>query len=590
MNLFSNVDLVNSFIINSILNFFICIGFMILSFFLIKIIYRNNILKNQLVKYKFLNNIVTVILGAIVGLPALLYIDNLQWSLTLYIIAIAALSFIFNHYLFLGSSTLLITVSLLIFFNDKSNQLNNYYFILNICLIIITYLLLLGLKYLPWKNNIIFIIFLLLQILINVTISFPIVLTDVFKKISNNFDYFSFCISFLIYTILSIAIFSILKIANRFISKNDNLSLKLNVVNNFIYGPNLKTAINDFIKQHHVNYAIIAKFNLQGFDNLMTQYGASYVNKLRTQSLKILNDKLKEFECINYLLNDDQYFSLIKLNNIDDLNLSSVLKGNELFERHENDPLYFLENLIKEVIEKLKQEHIYISINSWCCIYGIQSNDIDFINNNLQNLYNIKFSSLKNSVLLLQNLTSQNAKQKSKNEILNEIGIFSPNSIAINFSEIIFSNKHYFSINASSIIPFLVNKFEIWNVIDNELIKSVIMCHTSALGIKEFIQKGYQNEINHILLIDYPQYLLEQNNFNLFDLMAKISSYGLVKEQYCLCIRFYHNIFTSEFLENVNTLIKNNISFIFKHNYQKITNKQIKNYISKYQELAREIN
>lgn len=92
--------------------------------------------------------------------------------------------------------------------------------------------------------------------------------------------------------------------------------------------------------------------------------------------------------------------------------------------------------------------------------------------------------------------------------------------------------------------------------------RSAIICHLSAKAIRAYVENGLNVESN-ILIIDYPQYLIEQVNFNVMQLISNINSYEINAQNIILNIQIDVLIFSEVFFKNLQRLIDNNFKLAF---------------------------
>ena len=376
-----------------------------------------------------------------------------------------------------------------------------------------------------------------------------------------NFLYYAMIILFSF--LGSLILFTILRYYSRFMVNSKNIQVQTKYKNGFIISENIVNDINEFIVQNNVSKALILLVSFRGIDELLTYKSASHVHDVIAKILLQMKEKLSVHYNFFPYVENNQYFLFIDISYLEKININ-LSKSNNSSRRNKNDFLYEFEKLFRSLIrvEILDNKKYKIEPSLQALIYGIQSNNLKDINSFLlSSLFNI---SNKNNLINLLDADSFYNKYSTynKSRLLENINLFSTNEIEVSIKlEKTKNGRNYYKGNAMILTKILLDKKDFYKISDSEYINDVIMCHISALLIKEFVNKKL-NKSNNYLIIDYPYNIIASNELDIQGLINSISSYNLQTNKVIL------NIFTDpkridnkQFNKNLNLLLKNNIKY-----------------------------
>ncbi len=570
----------SGYLVNIILNVIFCLGVLFTTFIIVNTYERSKIHNYIISKFKVSIEFNKFITGALVSLFSLwyLFMKDVNWSYSIFLLAAISFAFFYNIYFYMGFLPLTIVVMVFLYFSpNKGAEINStaiYDLIQNAIILFLATIFGYLSRWLKWKNNSLFLLTNITIMGITIAVMFPVVYSQAITPLTP-YQMSVYGIDYVFYLIIAFSSFSLFKIAKNFIMKTEKLSLNVSFKKGFILQKYSKEQIKRFIVDENVSYAVVMRIDITGTELLTTKQGLSFASSIKDEAITLLKDKLENYKSIFYMqANDTEFFTMIKLDEIPN-NTSTMINGNSLSSRKPTDILKFIEKAIKksklELIEKMNEEVSQglieqsklneIEFAAFCALYGVETNDLDQINNIL-NKCNKANISATNEVVYIKMDSGLDIVKKSKDNILSEYGLFSPTSINIKFKVEPFKQWQLYHIKAISIKPFLTTKQEIWDTTDNKVISSTLMCHTSAKGIKQFLSDGLNKDKN-ILLLDYPKYFISQKDFNLYELNSHISSYGLEKDKFILNI-YFDNLEISEiFIDNINNIKRGGIKIAF---------------------------
>lgn len=566
---------INNFIVSTLLNLLYVTLLFIVIFVLFKTMLKFGWIEKKCKQSKVFSGFIMISLGMLCSLLSIWYIYSDNWSITIFIFGIITISFFFNYFFLIGSLPIIILSSIFIFLKDFNNGFNDssYILILNGIVLILGLLMSIISRFLKWRNNIIFLIANANILTASFIITFPLVVTNTINPVSG-YDNFEFGINFIFYAIQSLLLFSLLRFIEKFMNKTETMTTEVKYMNGFIINKFANSAINDYIKKNKVEIALVIRFNIQGLDKIISDYGSAYTFEVKTKIINKLKEKFSQFNPFYYMQqNNSEYFCIIKIDDWSNINLRKMIEGNKIKMRVSNDILTDIQNIINDATKELKREEINTKIFTYCTLYGIDSNNIESINKALSNINIYNIGTHLNDVIYIRVNQDINRNKISKNKILQELNLFSPTDIHIKFIKKKHNNDNLYYVEASNLKPFLTNKKEILSISHNKVISSTIMCHISAKAIKQFMIDGLNVEHNY-LMVDYPQYFLEQEDFSLYDLISRISSYGIQNQNFYLDINIEHLELSENFIRNVELLKNNDINISFNNVPHSISNKE----------------
>lgn len=574
MNNALKLEDVSSYFISTILNIIFLIAFFSILYLVIKTFEKSNFYNNLVNKRKYSELLYNIVVGLLVSSIGAWYLKFNDWNITLYIISLMSFSYFFKKpFLFATIPLTLLFIVLYFFYNYNSQiQTSFYYLILNLILYILWMAWSIATLFIKLKNNLIFVFILFNSLLTSALIIIPVLVTQVINKLVS-IDIFSFIFNFLFYLIISISSYGIFKLIERFIKKTDDISKNISYKDGFIIQKYAMSSIEKYIKNNNINHALIVKFMIEGLETLIQNFGSSYVTSIRKKVLEKIKSKLNNYSPLFYLQkNNTEYFCIIKIEDIRIIDLQVFKKGNQFINRNKDDYLSFLQQSIKDCIDELKREDIFIDITCLVSIYGITTNNIEDINHNLSKIKNIDTSKNLNNILYIDSYKNYNYVKKSPSDILSDYGLFKPNDISIKLIKEKIKNKNYYTIDAICIKPFFTNKQEIINHSPDQNIKNAITSHISAKALIEY--KHNFNLYNQAkLLIDYPKSYIDDSDFNINTFLSKLKSYGLSLDHYCLSIIFDNQDISQNFINKIKQLALQGLSISFT-NVQKISKSQ----------------
>ena len=518
---------------------------------------------------KIFNILITSLMGASSSCFSFVYSSWSSYSVFIFFFIpfIFILSYKFGRYFSIGAFPVVcIAIGLCFIENNNINVLIIGYVLAFLCLTsgVVS-------SFVRWKISYIFAG--LIFIIFTITALSSVV---VYTKIFNEASYMLFPTSqptYLYYGMLNLfsfisclILFTTLKIYTKFIFKSRKIETQTQYKNGFLISKDFTSNINNFIYENNINRAVILLLKFNGIDELLTSKSASYVHKLIANNLVKLHDKLKDYTFLPYM-NSNQYFLFIKLDNNEqiDINLSKLNNGSR---RRKIDFLYKYEEILKSIIEKevVANKTLKISLSGNCLIYGVQSNKINDINSFLlSSLRNVPINSGCINLLDAESFYNKYSNY-NKNKLLEDIDLFKPNEIEISINlEKTSKGKNYYISNAMILKKLLLNKTDFYKISPNNYINDVVMCHISALSIKEFVHKKL-NKQNNFLIIDYPYNILSGNKINVDDLINSITSYNLSINQIIInVIRTSDNRDNDKQLyKNINLLKKSNLKCVIR--------------------------
>ncbi len=575
-----NGETFSYYLVNIILNMIFCLGVLFASFLVIKTYDKSKISQYFQGKFKYSNIIHWFLYGALISLFSLwyLYVESIHWTYTVFIFAAISFAFFFDFWFYLGFLPLSLASVILTYYSpshgNEVDQSAIYYLILNVIILVIAGLFFYLTKKLKKKNNTIFLLFDTFLITLSLAVSFPTTFTQSITSLTD-YEMLVFGINYIFYFIISFSSFSLFRITMKFIDKTEMLSKKVTFKNDFILQKFANEQIKKYISDNNISCAAVMKLEILGLDLITTEHGSSYANRIKEEAIATIKDNLKELDALFYMQsNDTEYYCMVPLKHAPSSTLQ-LIQGNLRLFRDPTDSLKFIERKLKEARKIIKQKGFNdVRVATFCSLYGIETNDIDEINAFLSKCQRDNIMAL-NEIVYVKSDASFNLGKKSKDNILEEFGVFSPTDIVIKLIKESTKNETLYHINAISVKPFLTTKEEIWNVTDNKVIYSALVSHTSAKAIKNYINDGLNVEGN-ILLIDYPQYALDQKEFNLFELTSRISSYGLKNGEFYLNVIIDSNQIDEILIENLNKIKNAGIDITFDNVPKKFNEQALK--------------
>ncbi len=247
----------------------------------------------------------------------------------------------------------------------------------------------------------------------------------------------------------------------KFINKTEMLSKKAAFKHDFVLQKYANEQLKQFIHDNKISCAAVMKIDVLGLDLVTTEYGSSYATNIKDDTIAIVKSKLSELKSIFYMqASDTEYFCMIKLEKAPSSTLP-LINGNNRVYRETNDALKFIEKKIKEAKSEIKQKIMKdVKVATFCSLYGIETCDIDQINSVLSQCQRDSIVAL-NDIIYIKPNVSFNIGKKTKDNILQEYGVFGPSDISVKLKKESSKTKNYYHINAISISPFLTTKEEI---------------------------------------------------------------------------------------------------------------------------------
>ncbi|MGL4948482.1 MAG: hypothetical protein ACRC42_03800 [Mycoplasma sp.] len=396
---------------------------------------------------------------------------------------------------------------------------------------------------------------------------------------------FEINMQFGVISLMSFASYSATSLLNSFVIKTEKLAEDVLYKDGFILQKFSNEQIWQYIKNKNIKNACVIKVIVQGLESSVTKLGSSYATKIKTEIIGQLRNELSELDPLFYMQSEDtEYFAIIPLSDISTFDIKKTTKGNFQKIRDKNDILKFIEEKINSVTEAYNNtanNDFKVKIFCYLSIYGILNNDIMSINNKLSSLKSNYAHNIQNSIYFYNSNNPSNQEHTNQIKALEDLGEFGPNEIQVTIKEFncpqVRKNLDYklHISNVSLFKKFIFDKEELYNLSDVRSTKAAIMCHISAKSIHEFIELGLNIGHNR-LIIQYPQYLLEQSSFNLTQLISNLSSYQVSQNDVILEIQI-DSLHTTQLIEfNVLELIKNNFVVTFSTKVQWDNQKLVK--------------
>lgn len=557
------------YITDTLLNFLMVVCFTMVVFLFSKTFFKFHLIKQQCNKNKFLEPILLFLVGALASSGAFLYSNFQTWAYIFFIIIFLILGFNLGFWFVLGSIPVIIYQATQIYgITNPTNNSEQIYQFLAFAILYGQIIVFMFVQF--WiknKSNFVYFAYNLIIFSALLGVVLPIVFTQPLNKLSL-FSTISISVDLIMATLISFLGFGLVKFINKFIYKTEKLGINVSYKNGFINNKFANSQINDFIDQNKINFAYIIKFSILGIERLITTYGYGMANKIKLQMIRQAQDKLSNYNGLFYMQGDDsEYFAILPITNIQNIDLKIMKSGNTLKIRNDNDDLNFLEKILKNINNEnnaILDSELKFSLFAHTMIYGVTSNNYLEINTTLENINLMHSSYNENSIVLIDTNISPIKEYNQKNKALEQFNKFGPNdiTITINPSRHKHGDLNLYESDATLLKDFLLSKKEIYGLSKNELIQSAIICHVSAKSIKSFIQLKL-NKNQNVLIVDYPQYLLEQLDFNILELISNITSYEILPSQIVLNILINRQIFTNVFHENLLNLAKEDLKIAF---------------------------
>lgn len=560
------VSHLNEYISYTLTNFLAIIAVVTLVFFIIKSLFKSKYVDALNKKYKFFTPLLSFSLGVAFSTYSYVYSIETDWNYAFLIIAIFVLGFNINAYFIMGVIPI-ISVNLTSIYSFGSN-VSAYIECSRIASGIFLGLILINSianMFLKWKNNTIYFSFIILSFGIVAATIFTLEYTNTFG-IMTAYEHFRISADLVVCFVISLLCFAFAKLFIRFIEKTEKLSEDVSYRHGFVMEKFANDQINTFILQKKINQAYIMKFNIYGLEPFIARFGSSYATTIKTDLIQEIKKHLDILSPLYYLQgNDSEYFAIIPIDDLAKVNLNVIKKGNELKKRTNNDHLKFLEDILNNISSEynsnLKSEY-RINLRAYTAIYGINNNYIE-INRLLDGINLSKIIINENIISYMDASIDLNKEYNIKNKILEELNEFSPNDIDITLvkSKKTFENYELYESNAVFLKRFLLSKLEIYNLGQTRIAKGSIICHVSAKSIKSFIKERANK--NALLIVDYPQYFLELESFNIFDFISNIASYEMTTDQFILNVLVDDENFSHSFDDSLSKLADYNIKIAF---------------------------
>lgn len=561
------------YITETLLNFLMVIVFMMLIFLLAKSFLKFNLIKQQCNKHKYLDKILIFFIGTLASSGSFWYIDYPSWAYIFFVVIFLTLGFSLGSKLgfwfVLGSTPIIIYNAMSIYgVNIGVIDSGEIYQLLIFSILYGEIIIFMFAHF--WiknKSNFVYFIYNLIIFSVLLGIVLPIVFTQPITKLSL-FSSISISVDLVMTILTSFLGFGLVKFIDKFIYKTEKLGINVSYKNGFINNKFANSQIDNFIDQNKINFAYIVKFSILGIDRLISSYGYGAANKIKIQMIRQAQEQLNSYNGLFYMQGDDsEYFAILPIKNIKNIDLKIMKKGNTLKMRESDDDLNFLEKILKNINDennKILDSEFMFNLFAHTMIYGVTSNNYLEINTTLENI-NLMYSSYnENSVVLIDTNISPRKEYNQKNKALEQFNKFGPNDITINIHprKEKYGSLKLFESDAALLKEFLLSKQEIYQLAKNESVQSAIICHVSAKSIKTFVQQKL-NKNKNVLIVDYPQYLLEQIDFNIYELISNITSYEILPSQIVLNILINRQTFTNIFYENLFNLEKENLKIAF---------------------------
>ncbi|MGL4952125.1 MAG: hypothetical protein ACRC4L_04035 [Mycoplasma sp.] len=559
----------NDYIVNTLLNFLLVIISIGISFLVFKTFEKFYYTRTVIKKIPFLKYILHFLFGVIFSCISLLYLKYDEWMLSSFIILFLATSFYYNIGFSLGLVPILL-VNLLSMFNkgeDYMNTYNSYRIILNSIIYSFVLINSVAMIFIKKKTNTIFFISNIIIIGIISSIIFPIINFGNLGKLSKYHE-FEISMQIAIITLISFSGYSLITLLNTFINKTEKLSEDILYKDGYILEKFAHDQIYEYIKNKKINNAYIIKLAIHGLESSVTRMGSSYATNIKSTVFKLVKEEFNEHEALFYMQSDNsEYFIMLPISDISEINIKKSLIGNELRIRGVKDSLKFIEKIFNKLTIHCQKnlEISGIEIFGYLTIYGISSNDINSINNQLLNLNPNYNYNVQNNIMFYNTNLMFVEEQKNKGKSLEELNEFGPKDIKVNIAKL--SNPNSIKISlyqsyASYFEKFLFSKEEIYELADNRATKSAIICHISAKSIKEFVEQKL-NTINNLLIIQYPQFLLESKNFTPAQLISNLGSYEVSQKNVVLEIVIDKHDSIELINDNLLELVNNGFTLSF---------------------------
>ncbi|MGL4950236.1 MAG: hypothetical protein ACRC4M_00115 [Mycoplasma sp.] len=368
--------------------------------------------------------------------------------------------------------------------------------------------------------------------------------------------------------IISFATYSLITLLNSFIKQTEKLGEDVLYKDGYILEKFANEQIWQYIKNNKIKNAYVMKLAIHGLESTVTQHGSSFATKIKSTVFREVRDKLQVFNPLFYMQSDNsEYYVILPIEDISKLNLSISFDGNNLKKRKPNDSLKFIEKILNEISKEnssKNKDKVKIQLFSFLGIYGLNSNDIQSLNNQLSTLNANYGYSNQNPVFFYNSSSSFDDQNENKSKVLEDLNIFSPKDINISLSKIKMNNskRNIYKSNVSLFKKFIFTKEDIYNLSDIRSTRSVIICHISAKTIKEFVAQNLVKK-NNYLIIEYPQAILEQKHFNVTQLISTLSSYQMPYENLILEIQVDNQDTFEQMLENLDKLNEKGFNIIF---------------------------
>lgn len=380
------------------------------------------------------------------------------------------------------------------------------------------------------------------------------------------YEHFRIAADLVVCFVISLLCFGFAKLFIRFIEKTEKLSEHVSYRHGFVMEKFADDQINSYILQRKVNQAYIIKFNIYGLEPFIARFGSSYATTIKIDLVREIKSHLDALSPLYYMQgNNSEYFAMIPIDNLAKVNLSIIKKGNELKKRNNSDHLKFLEDILNNISteynQNLNSEH-QIKLRAYTSIYGINNNYLE-INRLLDGINLSKIIVNENIISYTDSSIDLNKEYNIKNKILEELNEFSPNDIDITLTISKKSLEKYVLYESHAVLlkRFLLSKEEICDLGHTRIEKAAIICHISAKSIKSFIKENKKR--HNLLIVDYPQYFLELDAFNIFDFISNIASYEMTTDHLILNILIDNQDFSQSFLDNLTKLTDYNIKIAF---------------------------
>jgi len=477
---------------------------------------------------------------------------------------------IFSYYLFrifrskISLIVLLIGLIINIVINLNIYGFSNYFYCYLIVFIIINYYSLMQIKI--KKINIkIDLIFYFIFLIVLFFIETFLILDEI------NIQYLF--VSLINYLLLIITIV-ILYFFNKIFINTYNLYLN-SIHDNEFNTKNIIEKLNLFIDENKVEFAFLLLINVDELKQISEKYGRFTLLKTKKIILEkfIVNLRSKN----KFLIKQkENYFVFIKIDNLNYNNIKLMLKNNYK-KRTEDDLLIEFQEILDLIPNEIgvKNEKFKLRTSVLASIYGIRSNDINFLLNEQTQLIKLVDIAEKTVLLTDYNFTFYDYFQKGR-DLINYLTFNNKQERKIEFKKVEFFNKKGIIIYKSEIIEniFLKEDKNISNL--NEFELDLYQINVAVLIMKEFFKTILVTSPKAKLIFKFPFNFFQNKEFNFQLFKSNIEYFNLKINNLILEIDLNHFVIdfkSIRVIENLKT-IKLGICLVnlSKNNYFKIEN------------------